>query len=224
MSGPEPQGLRAELIAAVGGIEAFERSFSQRTFSPERRARQEIEDAVTSITGGADAIYEAGGNAEAVSDWIEGYKKRWQAYQAAGARTVNWMITGPARFPVERNQKRMDTEHKRLTELLDYERGAASWIARRLRKAERIAERDEKMAADEGGHKETSFGDIRVVENTAMDRLQIIFPGKPSDEERALLKSRGFRWAPSAGAWQRKLNNNARWAAEHIVKKIEHSQ
>jgi hypothetical protein len=33
--------------------------------------------------------------------------------------------------------------------------------------------------------------------------VQLIFPGKPSDEIRARLKSNGFRWSPTAGAWQR---------------------
>lgn len=58
---------------------------------------------------------------------------------------------------------------------------------------------------------------VRVVENVEENRLQIIFPGKPDEAMRERLKSRGFRWAPSAGAWQRQLNNAARYAATQIL-------
>lgn len=214
------QGLRGQLAAHFGGIGRFTSGFGQRTFSPERRARQSIEDAVSSITECTSAIYDAGGTPEDAADWQAAYIKRWVAYQAAGARTMNWMITGPARFPVERNRKRMETEHKRLDELLDFEKEPVAWLRRRQRKAERIAERDAAIGADAGGHKETVIGDIRVVENTALDRIQLFFPDKPSAEERAILKKRAFKWAPSVGAWQRQLTNNARWAAECVVKQI----
>lgn len=61
----------------------------------------------------------------------------------------------------------------------------------------------------------------RMVENVELDRLQLIFPGKPSDAIRTLLKSNGFRWAPSEGAWQRQLTQNARYAAQHVIARIE---
>lgn len=213
MSHIEFTGLRAELLSLVGGMECFVSSYSQRTFSPERRAHSAIEEAVADVTEASATIYENGGDSEAVTKWIEGYKKRWAAYQHAGARTMNWMITGPARFPVERNQKRLETEHKRMVELIAYRNGVGEWMRRNARKAERAA----LIAADEGGHKESEFEGIRIVENTALDRIQIIFPDKPSDEERTALKRRGFRWAPSAGAWQRKLTNNARHVANSLV-------
>jgi len=217
---PQFTGLRAELIAMVGGMERFVGWFDQRTFSPERLARTSIEDAVSSITTGASEIYDAGGSADDVSDWIGGYKKRWLAYQSAGSRTLNWMITGPARFPVDRNRKRMDVEHKRLTELLDYEKGVSNWIARR----NRAAERREVVAADAASgveHKEKVVNGVRCVLNKALDRVQLIFPGKPSDDHRALLKSNAFRWAPSVGAWQRQLTQNGVWAAERVLKSLD---
>ncbi|MAN86402.1 MAG: hypothetical protein CL555_05930 [Algoriphagus sp.] len=213
---PEFTGLRAELLSLVGGMERFVSGFSQRTFSPERRASQSLEEAVEDITEATATIYESGGDSEAVAKWVEGYKKRWAAYQHAGARTMNWMITGPARFPVERNQKRLDTEHKRMGELIDYRHGVEEWIRRNARRAERAA----LIAADEGGHREREIGGVRIVENTTLERIQIIFPDKPSDDERAALKRRGLRWAPSAGAWQRKLTNNARHVASSLVRQF----
>lgn len=49
---------------------------------------------------------------------------------------------------------------------------------------------------------EKTFGEVKVVDNTDANRVQIFFPDKPSADVRATLKSSGFRWAPSIGAWQ----------------------
>jgi len=52
--------------------------------------------------------------------------------------------------------------------------------------------------------------------NTDMNRLQLFFDEKPDEKQRAVLKSNGFKWAPSQGAWQRQLNANAIYAAGYI--------
>ena len=55
--------------------------------------------------------------------------------------------------------------------------------------------------------KETStFGNecgVKIVRNTDLMRLQLIFDGKPSDEVRAVLKKNAFKWSPKNSAWQR---------------------
>ena len=48
-------------------------------------------------------------------------------------------------------------------------------------------------------------------------RLRLIFDGKPEDKTREILKGNGFKWAPSAGAWQRLLNDNAESALRRIT-------
>ena len=52
--------------------------------------------------------------------------------------------------------------------------------------------------------------------NEAENRLQLIFEEKPDADQRQELKSNGFKWAPSQGAWQRQLNQNAIRAAARI--------
>ena len=59
-----------------------------------------------------------------------------------------------------------------------------------------------------------------VVANYEVDRLQIFFDEKPDEEVRKELKSNGFRWAPSQGAWQRKLNTNALYSARKLFEEI----
>ena len=43
-----------------------------------------------------------------------------------------------------------------------------------------------------------------------------MFDGKPTDEQRADLKKNGFKWAPTAKAWQRPLDFKSMAAAERI--------
>jgi len=68
--------------------------------------------------------------------------------------------------------------------------------------------------------KEYMLGEIRVHENVEENRLQLFFSGKPSEEIRSLLKSSGFHWANYNKAWQRQLNNAARWTLESIKDKL----
>lgn len=60
------------------------------------------------------------------------------------------------------------------------------------------------------------FDGGRVVMNTTENRLQIIFDGKPDADVRTELKGEGFQWAPSQGAWQRQLTDNAMRAARRL--------
>jgi hypothetical protein len=68
---------------------------------------------------------------------------------------------------------------------------------------------------------EEMVGAVRIVDNVEANRVQAFFPDKPVDEVRAMLKARGFRWAPSEGAWQAFRGNGALWSAREIAKKAE---
>jgi hypothetical protein len=61
----------------------------------------------------------------------------------------------------------------------------------------------------------------KVIENTDIMRLQLIFDGKPSEDIRDILKSHAFRWSPSNEAWQRQLTNNAKYETKSLLKEIE---
>lgn len=50
-----------------------------------------------------------------------------------------------------------------------------------------------------------------------MDRIQIIYDGKPERDVIDKLKHNGFRWSPSQGAWQRQLNRNGRMAVNRVL-------
>jgi hypothetical protein len=60
------------------------------------------------------------------------------------------------------------------------------------------------------------FGDNKVLINKDLNRVQVFFPGKPSEEVRTKLKQNGFRWSHYEVAWQRHIS---RWALD-IAKEI----
>ena len=79
-------------------------------------------------------------------------------------------------------------------------------------------------AAKMKGTQETECKFFKVVRNAEAMRLQIIFEGKPETEIREILKSNGFRWAPSTGAWQRHLNGNSEYALKRVIEQMEKVQ
>lgn len=76
-------------------------------------------------------------------------------------------------------------------------------------------------AVKEKGTQETECKFFKIVRNTEMMRLQLIFEGKPEPEVREVLKSNGFKWAPSQSAWQRHLNSNSEYSLKMVMEALE---
>lgn len=86
----------------------------------------------------------------------------------------------------------------------------------------RVEERLKRLkTVKEKGSSEQEYETFKVVENTEAMRYQIIFDGKPDAEVRTLLKSNGFKWAPSQGAWQRQITTNGKYALDSVVNKLK---
>ena len=88
-------------------------------------------------------------------------------------------------------------------------------LARIKSMRERIAILETK--ATQTGTTEQDLNGLKIVRNLDADRLQLIFDGKPSEEERTFLKRHGFKWSPRFTAWQRQLTNNAEWTLKNYV-------
>ena len=67
----------------------------------------------------------------------------------------------------------------------------------------RIRERIEALRATaEDQTSSEQHGEVRIVDNVEENRVQIFFPYKPDRPTRQTLKCYGFRWSPTADAWQ----------------------
>jgi len=82
----------------------------------------------------------------------------------------------------------------------------------------RIAEL-EKRGQREDVEKEGSGYTYR--EDTEENRVMFVFPGKPDEATRAVLKRHAFKWSPSRGAWVRQLNANGVFAARQVMAALD---
>lgn len=282
---------------------------------PERRGEQE-QDGYRSFLQGVWSRIEARCKTPAeravALDAMERFKARFRAAKiaqlTAHSRIMSSMITGGARFPVDRMRKANAVEGKRLDELVDLENGGEAWVWKhvqdmrqkaaleaagshgnlyrqkaaaaqrmqanmvaankvlrsKLSQGDKIAqlraigfseknaaelllpdhfgrvgfhyqitnnnaeikrlqaradEMDRRDARPTGDVVQTDSG-VRVVDNAEVDRVQIVFPGRPDSATIAALKSHGFRWSPSNSAWQRQRTENALYYAKQIVKSV----
>lgn len=73
---------------------------------------------------------------------------------------------------------------------------------------------------DELNFQDIEFEGGKAILNRDVNRLQILFDGKPSENTRNILKHYGFKWARSQGAWQRLYNKNGIYAVKHSLTEI----
>ncbi|RWA84945.1 MAG: hypothetical protein EOQ32_26870 [Mesorhizobium sp.] len=309
-------------FAANIAAKNIEHQFDALTHFPDRRANAELDELAHRLNEFAGYVMELWEKANAPNPEpeIEAFTRRHleltRRYWAAEGRCMNWFITGPARFPVARNEKRMKISDARHADLAAHSAAARKAVKRKafphgaddepirsgdpsalqrimakiedlalsidkMKAANSIIRRMEKDGADDAdmfaaivartglsaevaargvvladwqwkrgfdtaGNRaeirrlqgrlkslarmhergtqrkevETQAGAVEIKENANMARIQMIFPGKPDEATRRALKTNGFRWSPSQGAWQRHLNEAGRWAAERVMKAI----
>jgi hypothetical protein len=77
----------------------------------------------------------------------------------------------------------------------------------------------EKAKALEDRETQYVWGSVR--ENKEVNRIQFRFDSRQGKEVTDLMKSSGFRWAPSESAWQRQWTGNAVYAAREVIKQLD---
>lgn len=312
------------------------------SFVPEKRALQRQADYVNQMNADYEHLSQLADTPEKREQlaaeferYRAGYQKHYLDVLHASSRILSPMIAGPARFPVDSNNKKIDTHHNRITDLIEFRKRAMAAITRKvspesgpvrssdpaavetltkqieaaqkrqdlMKQANKIIQAHTTYVPGSGGgrgeyvpptfefkkgktredleaalkgmgmeeptirellkpnymgkigfegyqltnnnanirrmqdrveelkklkaspHKEESYsGGVKVVEDPEAARIRIVFPGKPDRETIGKLKSGGFRWSPSEGAWQRHLNTGGRQAVDSMLKQLGHTK
>jgi len=82
---------------------------------------------------------------------------------------------------------------------------------------QRIAELEQAAKREPAPDRE--YKGFKVVNDDS--RIQFVFPGKPSEAVRKLLKGNAFKWSPTRGAWVRLDTANAQYQANMLIPQIE---
>lgn len=122
------------------------------------------------------------------------------------------MISGAGNFPVRKKEKQNEARDRNYKE---YER-----IKGYLDKIKQL-KNSKPIEPSNQPNKEYDREYFRVIENEEIDRLQIVFDGKPSDDIRAILRSNGYKWSPKNKTWQRQLTDNARESVARVERGMQ---
>ena len=178
------------------------RAHTGTSFSPEKRAASEC--------AYYDEICEEFRNAGKESA-IEKFTALFVKSMSAKSRCFSSMISGPANYPVARQEKLRGYEHNATVAMMDF--------VDKVRKppAEPRTELDYGIKAGE-----KQYTHFKAVKNIDDNRLQLFFDGKPDESIRAILKKNGYKWSPRNTAWQRQLTpnaiNNLRYVLDEVAK------
>ena len=68
-------------------------------------------------------------------------------------------------------------------------------------------------------NREWRYGDVVVVDNRKLDRVQMVFPGPVPRKKQERMVAAGFRWHAEEGAWQRLRSENSLESAQGIARR-----
>lgn len=184
-------------------------SYRLLSFDPEKRGDRTIEDYSQELTEDLESLPE---------DQRERYQNKYRqllsSWLYSQGNTASAMITGPSNFPTDRMRKRRGWADNKYTAFRQWRSNYLKAIARNEKKATIVLNPEGKVNTQE------EINGVLIVTNHEIDRVQIVFQGKPAAEVLKQLKESAWKWSPRNTAWQRKLTGNALWAAKRIVKSI----
>jgi hypothetical protein len=211
-----------EPLATDVNLQAAIRAHAGTSHVPERRGESEVADYVATIKTFNSALAAVADTeerlVEAVSQaerYRENYIKRQSDIWASRSRMMSTMITGPANFPVHRQEKAWRSYENKAKEFYAWQERALSASIKAIKAVGYVA--PPKPEGAKTGKEEFTVGSVVIVANHDIERLQIIFDGKPSPEIISELKGAAWNWSPKNGAWQRKITNNSIYSAKRIA-------
>lgn len=190
--------------------------------TPERRGENEVADYVLSILSFQRTLELLADTEERMAEAVaqaeryrENYVKRLSDIWSTRSRMMSTMIAGPANFPVRRQEKIWASFEKKSKEFWDWQDRAKKAAIKAVKAVG--APPVEKPEGAKTGTEELQVGDVLIVVNHDIERVQIIFEGKPAPDVISELKGAAWNWSPRNSAWQRKITNNAIYSAKRIA-------
>ena len=185
--------------------ETARNAFIWNSMSPDKRGKSTQQEYAQTINSFAEKIEKLVIDKAQVETakstyqyFVDGYDKHFRAWLSAMGRTASSFVTGPSKFPVERNRKALDVEHKRSVELLEFINKAENGLVKRLHAALPETKKDEIvdlgikkdiykscariLAIKNGG----AWGDIALFRKNLQSRLETLRRNDPKTFNNAI--------------------------------------
>lgn len=211
-----------EPVAEDMNLQLAIRAHSGTSHTPEDRGRGEVQSYINWVNefrAGllvyADTVEKKAYVDETAEKFRVAFLAKNNAVLQSRSNVMSAMITGPARFPVARNQKRMNAYERKAGEFYDW---CLQFKARAIRDLKKIGA--PVTPADPNartGTESLTVNGVEIVKNFDLDRVQILFGGKPDASTISELKGSGWKWSPRNQAWQRKMTDAAFRVAQRIA-------
>lgn len=211
-----------EPLATDMSLQAAIRAHAGTSHTPERRGQAEVESYINSIREFYEALHAVADTdeklafaAEATETYRLRYLKMNSEVLASRSRLMSAMIAGPARFPTARNEKRYAAYENKARAFYDWSDRAHAAALRDIKKIGQPEPVRDPNAPS--GSETVEVNGVQIVKNYDLDRVQILFDGKPDTDTIKALKGSAWNWSPRNSAWQRKLTPAAFNSARMIV-------
>lgn len=210
---PEPTDVNLQMAI---------RAHAGTSHSPERRGEREVADYVASVQSFNDKLAAVADTEDRMVEAVAqaerfrgGYIKRQSDVWSSRSRMMSTMITGPANFPVRRQEKIWSAFEKKAKEFYHWQDRALAAAIKAIKAVGYVP--PPKPEGAKTGTEEIQIGEVTIVVNHDIERVQIVFDGKPAPEVIAELKGAAWNWSPRNSAWQRKITNNSLYSAKRIA-------
>lgn len=212
-------------LASDVSLELATRAHSGTSHTPERRGESEVAGYVETIAAFNAKLAAAADTdnrlIEAVAQserYRENHLKKQNEVWHSRSRLMSAMISGPANYPVRRQEKAFRAFEKKAGEFYNWQERALAACIKAIRAID--AAPVEKAPGAKSGTEEVCIGAVKIVTNHDLERIQILFDGKPDAEVIALLKGAAWKWSPRNSAWQRMITNNSMYSARRIAEAV----
>ena len=208
-------------------------SYRNISFNPERRGESDFQHYSKLLENDLKII---GEHNNSNNRYCEKFINKLMLIYNHRSNTASAMITGPARFPTSKNNKRLDWEMKAIDKFI-HRRDRYLKLVTRVRRAT-IQESLDKHASKTSQYSRERVKELEArqelsdkfegftmacggVVTLSNERLVITHESKPSVEVLSLIKKRGFKYSPKTKTWVRQFTGNALMSVEILRDEIE---
>lgn len=177
--------------------EEARRAYYWTSFNPDQRGQQDITSYSEELTADLSELTNKGATAETLSKYEKRYISLLRKYWGSHSNVASVIITGPAKFPIERNRKRSDWAYNHYSTFRQWREKALKAIAKSLEPPRNELEEARKnLEAREKAHEQMKQANAVIRRSKSRDEMfegiREIFPNFSFEQIAKIIDPQSF--------------------------------